>query len=248
MCLICSTRNIQDIIDITTLICCPIVTRIPSELINLVSLDCSFSDILEVIPKELVKLEYLVVTGCIKLNYIPRELVNLIHLNICYCHLIKNIPKELVKLDCLQLIECPLIKSIPKELDKLSHLNCSNCISVEYIPDELVRLFRVFCDNCPLLKNIPRCVMEIECKNCHLLTQKYEEFTNRNTYDFYFWRPNNRWMNYPRNQDYKTRIKKLIKCQKYFKKCISNKKIKRNIITLVLPFYKDIFNIIFKCF
>ena len=55
MCLICETKNIE---DITELDCsnCTLLQSIPKELINIRVLDCSRCPLLQSIPKELVNL------------------------------------------------------------------------------------------------------------------------------------------------------------------------------------------------
>ena len=61
MCLICETKNIEDIKHITELDCynCPWITEIPGELANLTKLYCQDCPILTEIPRELVNLKIL---------------------------------------------------------------------------------------------------------------------------------------------------------------------------------------------
>ena len=91
MCLICETKNIEDIKHITELNCsnCPLLQSIPKELVSLTELNC-FS--------------------CPLLKCIPNELVNLIKLDCSDCPLLQSIPNEFVNLTELDCSDCPWLK------------------------------------------------------------------------------------------------------------------------------------------
>ena len=66
MCLICETKNIEDIKHITRLECfrCPLLQSIPKEFVNLTILECAYCPLLQSIPKELVNLTELECIDC----------------------------------------------------------------------------------------------------------------------------------------------------------------------------------------
>jgi hypothetical protein len=87
MCIICKTKNIKDIVHLTTIECsyCRLLQSIPKELVNLKNLDCSGCKLLQNIPTELVNLKELSLYKCPLILNILKELVNLVKLECSYC-------------------------------------------------------------------------------------------------------------------------------------------------------------------
>jgi hypothetical protein len=154
MCIICCTKNINDLKHLTNinLYRCRNITTIPYIFINLINLNCS---------------------GCNNLQEIPNTLVNLTHLSCYNCPVLTNIPDTLLDLINLKCWNCPLLTEIPDTLVNLTDLDCSSCSKLIKIPDKIIRLD---CSDCILTQSPPR-VAWLYCDNCQWLPQKNPEYT-----------------------------------------------------------------------
>lgn len=142
---------------------------------NLTYLDCHGCGISH-IPKELIRLTYLDISGCEDLTEIPETLINLTYLDCSRCRFydmrrqydsgIKKIPKTLENLTTLIIVNTN-IKQIPKTLVNLTHLEFSGSYCIEDIPETLINLTYLDCFYSNI-DNIPKTLinlMELYCND-----------------------------------------------------------------------------------
>jgi hypothetical protein len=152
MCIICKTKNIEELIPLTCLfINCDIIQNIPKEMVNLEILVCIKCPLLTNFPDTLRNLEHIICHHCFRLEKIPSTFIKLTRIECSFCTALEYIPNTFVNIEYIDCCGCNLIKSIPSNFTRLKYLDCSNCRLMIEIPSELVNLYTIECRECPWL-------------------------------------------------------------------------------------------------
>ena len=112
----------------------------------------------------------------------------------------------------------------------MKKLNCNGCTKLKSIP-YIPSLERLHCGGCTSLKNIPDIpgLKFLVCAFCRMIIHRPKAAM----FDF----TGCVWINHRHNFWYKDNISKLIVLQKWFRKCLSSKKLIRIIPILTEIFY-----------
>ena len=121
---------------------CVICNTPEKELITLIEINCFGCPLLTTIPSTLVNLQSLKFSGC-KVTTIPSTLINLKILYCSRCPLLTTIPSTLIHLQLLDCQWCPLLTAIPATFVKLNTLYCSYNLYL-YIPFKIKQKFTQF--------------------------------------------------------------------------------------------------------
>lgn len=151
----------------------------------------------------------------------------LISLNILNCPRIKRIPL-LPKLETLELNSCQAISNIP-DMSYMKSLTCINCHHISNITG-LISLENLEIHNCKLIKRISnfKNIESIYVSSLHMLTELPDVCIDHlKIIDC-------KWIR--GDSEYENNINRLIKLQKWFKKCIFIKRF-INIIPKLIPLF-----------
>lgn len=159
MCIICKTKNIEDIINNITIDCrnCPLITTIPSKLTKIYQLFCSNCPLLTTIPLKLLNLTYLDCSYCPLLTTIPLKLPNLMTLNCSYCPLLTTIPL-LPSIRSITRHNCKWLNNPSNDSYNIniSHLLVCQQIVKKYLTIRRIRRIR---ENIPLLTDLTNIII-----------------------------------------------------------------------------------------